>query len=132
MSKCSRTGPRLSAGKNVNAPTIRITPMRSAVNNGVVTGNVPRDGGTYFLPARLPAIANIGMIMRNRPANMVSAVVVLYQGVFTVKPPKLEPLLAALETKVYNISLRPWGPEFAMLNVPNPFTLDTAVKTRII
>ena len=48
ISRCSRIGPRLSAGKNVSAPTMMITPISSTVNSGVVTGNVPSDGGTYF------------------------------------------------------------------------------------
>jgi hypothetical protein len=38
-------GPRLSAGKKVKAPTIRITPTSNTLNKGVVTGNVPSDGG---------------------------------------------------------------------------------------
>src|ERR1700746_3960621 len=95
MSKCSRIGPKLNAGKNVSAPTIRITPIRSTVNSGVVTGNVPSEGGTYFLPAGFPAIASIGMIIRKRPARMVKQMVVSYQGVFTVNPQKAEPLLPA-------------------------------------
>src|SRR5581483_2680137 len=54
ISKCSRIGPRLSAGKKVSAPTIKTTPINSAVKSGVVTGNVPSEGGTYFLRARFP------------------------------------------------------------------------------
>src|SRR4029077_11813741 len=113
-------GPRLRAGKNVSAPTIRITPIKSTVKSGVVTGNVPGDGGTYFLPARLPAMASIGMIIKNRPASMVTARVVSYQGVLTVNPPKADPLLPAPETKAYKISLRPCGPGLRMLEVPKP------------
>jgi hypothetical protein len=30
------------------------------VNNGVVTGKVPSEGGTYFFCAKLPAIASMG------------------------------------------------------------------------
>ena len=97
ISRCSRIGPRLRAGKNVSAPTIRITPISSTVNSGVVTGNVPREGGTYFLRARLPAIASMGMIIRKRPINMVNAPAVLYQSVFVVRPAKAEPLLPACE-----------------------------------
>src|SRR6185437_5418977 len=48
INKCSKIGPRLSAGKKVSAPTMTITPISSTVNRGVVTGNVPSDGGTYF------------------------------------------------------------------------------------
>ena len=50
--KCSTIGPRLSAGKNVSAPTITITPTSSAVKSGVVTGNVPSDGGNRLLAAQ--------------------------------------------------------------------------------
>src|SRR5437879_1706023 len=95
MSRCSRMGPRLKAGKNVSAPTMTITPIRSTVNSGVVTGKVPRDGGTYFLPARFPAMASMGIIMRNRPASMVNPRVVSYQSVFTVRPANADPLLPA-------------------------------------
>src|SRR6266702_1554581 len=95
MSRCSRIGPRLNAGKNVRAPTIRITPIKSTVNNGVVTGKVPNDGGTYFLPARYPARASVGMIIRKRRASIVMRPAVLYQVVFVVNPANAEPLLPA-------------------------------------
>src|ERR1035437_3418751 len=106
MNRCSRIGPRLSAGKNVSAPTIRITLIKSTVKSGVVTGKVPSEGGTYFLPARFPAIASMGMIIKNRPASMVRPVVTSYHSVFTVSPPKDDPLLAAVE-----IFLKCWQTE---------------------
>src|SRR4030088_412628 len=59
INRCSRMGPRLSAGKKVRAPTMGFTPTSSTLNNGVVTGNVPSEGGTYFFLARLPAMASI-------------------------------------------------------------------------
>ena len=76
---------------------MRIVPIKSTVKSGVVTGNVPSDGGTYFFFARLPAIASMGMIIRKRPINVSSPIVVLYQSVFALNPPKAEPLL-----------LKPW------------------------
>ena len=79
MSKCSRMGPRLSAGKKVKAPTMMITLTRSAVNSGVVTGNVPGEGGTIFFRAKLPATASMGTIIRNRPTSMVNPMARLYQ-----------------------------------------------------
>src|SRR3954468_20155379 len=97
MSKCSRIGPRLKAGKNVSAPTIRITPIRRRLNSGAVTGNVPSEGGTYFFPARLPAIASAGMIIRNRPTSIVIAPAVLYQRVLVVNPANADPLLPACD-----------------------------------
>ena len=33
----------------MSAPRIKMTLINSSVNSGVVTGNVPTDGGTYFL-----------------------------------------------------------------------------------
>src|SRR5467141_3103429 len=94
ISRCSRIGPRLSAGKKVNAPTIRITEMSRPVNNGVVTGNVPSDCGTYFFFARLPAIARTGITIKNRPNNMVAPMVELYQSVLALSPANAEPLFA--------------------------------------
>src|SRR5580658_8138860 len=103
INRCSSIGPKLSAGKNVNAPTMRITPTNNTLNNGVVTGNVPKDGGTYFFLAKFPAIASMGMIMKNRPISMVMAPDVLYQRVFPFSPPKAEPLLPAIDVKAYKI-----------------------------
>src|SRR5580698_5861281 len=97
INRCSSIGPRLSAGKKVKAPTIRITPTNNTLNNGVVTGNVPSEGGTYFFLAKFPAIASMGMIMKNRPISMVIAPEVLYQRVFPFSPPKAEPLLPAID-----------------------------------
>ena len=97
INKCSTIGPKLSAGKNVSAPTMTITLTRSVVNSGVVTGNVPSDGGTKFLLARFPAIANIGMIMKNRPTSIAMPIVVLYQSVFAEIPAKAEPLFPVPE-----------------------------------
>src|SRR6185436_5461225 len=95
--KCSTIGPRLSAGKNVNAPTITITPTNRLEKSGVVTGNVPSDGGISFLRLRLPAIASGGMIMKKRPNSIVRPRVVLYQFVLPLMPPKADPLFAAAD-----------------------------------
>src|SRR5258707_207292 len=97
ISRCSRIGPRLRAGKKVNAPTIRITPMRSAVNKGVVTGKVPSEGGTYFLRAKLPAMARMGSFIKKRPASIVMAPAMLYQRVFVFRPANADPLLPACD-----------------------------------
>src|SRR5689334_16493234 len=99
MERCSRTGPRLSAGKNVRAPTMTMTDARSMENIGVVTGKVPGEGGTVFLPARLPAMASMGMIMRKRPQSMAAARETLNQFVLELRPAKAEPLLPAPEVK---------------------------------
>src|SRR4051812_44345168 len=95
--KCSTTGPRLKAGKKVSAPTMTMTPTSSPVNSGVVTGKLPGDAGTRFLRLRLPAIASGGIIMKNRPHSIVRPSVVLYQVVFTFRPPNAEPLLPAAD-----------------------------------
>ena len=41
MRKCSTIGPSDSAGKNVSAPTITMTPTSRATKSGVSTGNEP-------------------------------------------------------------------------------------------
>jgi hypothetical protein len=61
----------------------------------VVTGNVPAEAGTVFFFARLPAIASMGMIMKNRPTSIVNPPAVLYQGVLPLMPPNAEPLFPA-------------------------------------
>src|SRR5215468_8951820 len=98
IKKCSTIGPSDNTGKKVNAPTIRITPISSTTNSGVCTGNVPADGGTLFFVARFPAIAIIGIIIRNRPINIARPVVVLYQSVLLVSPLTAEPLLPVADT----------------------------------
>src|SRR5215468_6291363 len=98
MSRCSRIGPRLNAGKKVSAPTIRIVETSKPLKSAPVTGKVPADAGTVFFLARFPAIATIGMIMKKRPSNCAVAVVVLYQRVFPLRPPKAEPLLPVDDT----------------------------------
>jgi hypothetical protein len=69
------------------------------VNSGVVTGNVPKEGGTVFLRARFPAIASTGMMTKKRPTRVANPMVVLYQGVFALSPAKAEPLFPVPEVK---------------------------------
>src|SRR5262249_27825974 len=132
ISKCSTIGPKLSTGKKVRAPTIKITLTNNPVNNGVVTGNVPSDGGTLFLRTRLPAIASVGMIMKKRPNNILIPSVELYQSVFAFSPAKAEPLLPAPEVNAYKISDKPCGP-LLVSEVSPKFGASTeiAVITRI-
>src|SRR3984957_8868194 len=92
MSKCSRIGPRLRAGKKVSAPTTTIVDTSRPVNNPPVTGKVPSDAGVIFFLARLPAIARIGITMKKRPSSIENARLVLYQSVLVLKPPNAEPL----------------------------------------
>ena len=86
ISRCSSTGPRLSAGKKVRAPTMMMTATSRMLNVGVVTGNVPGEGGTIFFRARFPAMASIGTITRNRPTKVAIPMVVLYQSVLALSP----------------------------------------------
>src|SRR5882724_1199572 len=124
-------GPRLNAGKNVKAPTMTITLTSRAVNKGVVTGNVPGEGGTAFLRARLPATANMGTIIKKRPVNMVNPMARLYQR-FPPSPANAEPLLPVPEVKAYRISERPCGPLFVRVARPCGRSDDAAASTRII
>jgi hypothetical protein len=73
------------------------TPISSTVNSGPDTGKVPALLGTSFLRASEPASAMIGIIIAMRPKSMSNPSVVLYQGVFVVRPAKALPLLPAPE-----------------------------------
>ena len=65
---------------------------------GPFVGKVPGPGGTDFFPARIPATASAGTIIRNRPISMARPSDTLYQGVLALIPAKAEPLFpAALE-----------------------------------
>src|ERR1700730_5782686 len=98
ISRCSRMGPRLRAGKKVRAPTITMVATSNPANSPPVTGNVPTDSGTILFLARLPAIASTGMIMKKRPRSWATPVLVLYHLVFAFKPANADPLLPADDT----------------------------------
>src|ERR1700687_3865507 len=93
MSRGSRIGPRVKAGKNVSAPTITIVDTSNVVNSGPGTGNVPAEGGAVFFPARLPAMPRMGITTRNRPSSVATPMVALNHSVFGLRPPNAEPLL---------------------------------------
>src|SRR5271163_1344662 len=126
MSRCSRIGPSASAGKKVSAPTIRITPTRSTVNNGVLTGNVPAEGGASFFCARLPATASIGTIIRKRPTSIATVIDRLYQCVLAFRPANADPLLPVADAYAYRISDRPCGPALFRLDDPR-FGIRTVI-----
>ena len=90
--KCSTTGPSVSAGKKVSAPTIRTTPTSRPTNKGPFVGKVPADAGITFLLARLPATASSGMIMRKRPISIAIPTVMLNHGVLAFSPINALPL----------------------------------------
>ena len=94
IKKCSTMGLSERTGKNVSAPTMTIVPTNNPTNSGPCVGNVPAVTGIFFLAARLPATASIGMIIRNRPISIASPMVRLYQGVLALIPAKALPLFA--------------------------------------
>src|SRR6185369_9238572 len=95
IKRCSTIGPSESAGKNVSAPTITITPTSRPAKSGPCVGKVPAEGGVSFLAPSEPAAASSGISIRNRPASMTRPIVVLYQGVLALRPAKALPLLPA-------------------------------------
>ena len=103
------------------------------VNSGVVTGNVPNEGGTKFLLAKLPASASIGTIIRKRPINIANPRVVLNQYVFADIPANADPLFPVAEVNAYRISESPCGPTLFNCEVPKPGErTETAVSMRMI
>src|SRR5262249_5181926 len=129
--KCSTIGPSASAGKNVNAPTMTITPISRMTNSGPLVGNVPAEGGTIFLFTNDPAIANAGTIIRKRPASMVTPRLPWYRGVFAFSPATAEPLFPAPLVNAYRISVKPCGPLLLSDERPYAATADHAAKHRM-
>ena len=64
------------------------------MNKGPSVGKVPGDGATFFFAASDPAMARIGIAWANRPKNIATPVVTLYQGLLALRPAKAEPGLA--------------------------------------
>src|ERR1019366_7513983 len=87
--------------------------------------------GRFLMMIPMPAIASIGIIIRNRPINMSNPMVVLYQSVLALSPPNAEPLLPAPETNAYNIWLNPCGPGLEIADVPKPLIDEIAVNIKI-
>src|SRR3982751_4520864 len=110
-----------------------MTLTSKAANSGVVTGNVPAEGGTRFLRPRLPAIPSIGTITRKRPTNVANPIVKLYQCVFAFRPANADPLLPAAEVNGYSSPDNACRPALAMLDVPEEGATDEIpVRTRIV
>src|SRR6185436_1960520 len=97
--KCSTIGPSASTGRKFSAPINNTVPSRSTTNVPPESGKVPALGGEIFFCTSEPASAMMGTIIRNRPMSMAKPSVVLYQGVFAVRPAKALPLLPVPELK---------------------------------
>jgi hypothetical protein len=109
-----------------------MTLTNSVAKSGVVTGNVPSDGGVIFLRPKLPAMASIGIIIMKRPNSIASPIVVLYQSVLALSPANAEPLLPVPDVKAYRISDKPCGPLLLSDVRPNESDIaEIAVKTRM-
>lgn len=92
-------GPRLSAGKNVNAPTMTITLTNKKTNKKLSVLKVPDDSGISFFPERFPAKAMTGMSTANLPINIENPKRQFKIGVLALSPAKALPLLAAVDVK---------------------------------
>ena len=97
--KCSTIGPKASAGRKFSAPISNTVPNSNTTNVPPVTGNVPELAGAIFFCTSEPASAMIGTIIRKRPMSIAIPSVVLYHGVFAVRPAKALPLLPVPELK---------------------------------
>ena len=68
--KNSAIGPSANAGKKLSAPIIRTIKISKNTNIPFVVESVPALVAIFFLPARLPAIASVPIIGRNRTNKM--------------------------------------------------------------
>ena len=76
-------------------------------------------------------MAIIGMIMKNRPTNVVIPPVVLYQNVLTVSPPNAEPLFPAQRGEcVEDLGKSVWTGIW-ILPVPKSLTVEIPEKVRM-
>jgi hypothetical protein len=107
MDRYSAIGPKVNAGKNDNAATIRITVNMMTPKVAVSVFNVPSLSGIYFFWAIRPAIATGPIMGKNRESIKTNPVLIFHQTVLSPKPSKPLPLLAEEEVYSYNISLNP-------------------------
>ena len=93
LPKNSASGPRASAGKKLSAPISNTTTISRKTNIPFVVDKVPAVVAIFFFPARLPAIASVPMMGRNRAKSITSPRLTFRNTVFALKPAKAEPLL---------------------------------------
>ena len=72
-----------------------------------VVDKVPAVVAIFFLAARLPAMAMVPMIGRNRTNSITKPRVRLRNTVLALKPANADPLLPPAEEYAYRISDRP-------------------------
>ena len=70
-------GPRVSAGKKVSAPTMKITPMSKMEKSNVFVENVPADDGVIFFLTNKPPTARLGIIIAHLVVIITKASVIL-------------------------------------------------------
>ena len=93
LPKNSASGPRASAGKKLSAPISNTTTISRKTNIPFVVDKVPAVVAIFFFPAKLPAIASVPMMGRNRAKSIISPRLTFKNTVFPLKPAKAEPLL---------------------------------------
>src|SRR5262249_57315133 len=89
-------------------------------NSEPCVGSVPAVTGINFFAARLPAMANAGIMNRNLAISISMPIVRLYQGVLALIPANALPLLPAPLVYAYRISEKPCGPPLFVLAVVLP------------
>ena len=72
LPKNSASGPRASAGKKLSAPISNTTTISRKTNIPFVVDKVPAVVAIFFFPAKLPAIASVPMMGRNRAKSIIS------------------------------------------------------------
>jgi len=87
------------AATNTDNTFTTSTASTTVAAGGTWSVQVPVDGGTRFFLPRLPAIASIGTIMKNRPISMAAPIVTLYHFVFALRPANADPLFAVPDVK---------------------------------
>ena len=129
MNSCSRTGPRVSAGKKVKALIMIITPTTVAMKSGLAMGRDAELVAICPLRAIEPPMARAIRRTVCLPVSMGIIVIRLIIGVSTFSPAMNEPLLILVEVKAYSISVRPCGPELPRVAKPAGTLIAIAAET---
>ena len=124
-------GPSDSAGKNVSAPTMMMTPTSSPQNSSDPVGNVPGPGCRTFLFSIDPAIDRTGTIIRKRPASIANPSVTFQKACLHSGPQRQIRCFPAPLENAYRISDRPCGPLLFSDDSPGGATAAQPAKPKI-
>src|SRR3984957_14113893 len=110
---------------------MRITPMSMPTNSGVLVSSVPALAGTGLCLASDPARPRAKISGANRPSSITTPPDIWYQVAAVPRPANADPLLLAIESNAYMISVSPCGPGLKMGAWPFGVPIDSPAAVKI-